>query len=222
MIGLPAGPAGLTTLMECMMKPATPLWPRLTLALALAGACATPAWAQATAPVPVLKTSQVTEDALVDALAVDVPEPAEGASGATRGFRPATRPGGSTFQPAKAGPAKPAAPGKANLLITFATGSSELTPETIKVLETVAKALQSDKLAGFAFRIEGHADPRGGLEYNLKLSEERAQSVASYLTTKLGVLPERIQPVGRGSAEPLNPNQPDALENRRVTIVTTQ
>ena len=85
MIGLPAGPAGLTTLMECKMNPATPLWPRLTLALALAGACASPAWAQATAPVPVLKTSQVTEDALVDALAVDVPEPAEGASGATRG-----------------------------------------------------------------------------------------------------------------------------------------
>lgn len=202
------------------MHIAAPLWPRLALVLALAGA--SPAWAQTTAPAPVLKTSQVTEDALVDALAIDVAEPAEGASGATRGFRPAARPGGSTFQPAKAGPAKPAAPGKANLLITFATGSAELTPETIKVLETVAKALQSDKLAGFAFRIEGHADPRGGLEYNLKLSEERAQSVASYLTTKLGVLPERIQPVGKGSTELLNPGQPEAQENRRVTIVTTQ
>ncbi|GCL64257.1 OmpA family protein [Pseudaquabacterium pictum] len=208
------------------MHIAAPLWSRFALGqalvLALAGAAVTPAWAQATAPAPVLKTSQVTEDALVDALAIDVPEPAEAASGATRGFRPATRPGGSTFQPAKAGPAKPAAPGKANLLITFATGSAELTPETIKVLETVAKALQSDKLAGFAFRIEGHADPRGGLEYNLKLSEERAQSVASYLTTKLGVLPDRIQPVGKGSTELLNPGQPEAQENRRVTIVTTQ
>lgn len=191
--------------------------PRMLLATLLLAACAAHGvHAQATAPVPVLKTNQVTEDALVDALAIDVPEPADAASGATRGFRPATRPSGSTFQPAK-----PAAPGKANLLITFATGSSELTPETIKVLQTVAKALQSDKLAGFAFRIEGHADPRGGAEYNLKLSEERAQSVASYLTNKLGVLPERIQPVGKGSAELLNPTQPDAQENRRVTIVTT-
>lgn len=208
------------------MRIAAPLWPRVVLGpalvLALAGAAMAPARAQDAAPAPVLKTSQVTEDALVDALAIDVPEPADAASGATRGFRPATRPGGSTFQPAKAGPAKPAAPGKANLLITFATGSAELTPETIKVLETVAKALQSDRLAGFAFRIEGHADPRGGLEYNLKLSEERAQSVASYLTTKLGVLPERIQPVGKGSTELLNPGQPEAQENRRVTIVTTQ
>lgn len=179
------------------------------LLLAAAGA-----WAQATAPAPVLKNNQVTEDALVDALAVDVPETA--ASGATRGFRPAVRPGTASLQPAK-----PAAPGKANLLITFATGSSELTPETIKVLETVAKALQSDRLAGFAFRIEGHADPRGGAEYNLKLSEERAQSVAAYLTSKLGVLSERVQPVGKGSSELLNPTQPDAQENRRVTIVTT-
>lgn len=199
------------------MNPANPLRLGRLLAVLLATAGAHQAWAQATAPAPVLSTSQVTEDALVDALAVEVPDAAGAASGATRGFRPAARPGGSTFQPAK-----PAAPGKANLLITFATGSSELTPETIKVLETVAKALQSDKLAGFAFRIEGHADPRGGLEYNLKLSEERAQSVASYLTTKLGVLPERIRPVGKGSAEPLNPNQPEAQENRRVTIVTTQ
>ncbi len=192
-----------------------PLWPRLALALALLGACGVQA--QGTAPAPLLKNNQVTEDVLVDALAIDVPEAADGAaSGATRGFRPAVRPGGSTFQPAK-----PAAPGKANLLITFATGSSELTPDTIRVLQTVAKALQSDRLAGFAFRIEGHADPRGSAEYNLKLSEERAQSVAAYLTSKLGVLPERIQPVGKGSAELLNPGQPDAQENRRVTIVTT-
>ena len=187
--------------------------------LVLAGFLLTGAgvWAQGTAPAPVLKNNQVTEDALVDALAIDVPETA--ASGATRGFRPAVRQGtaGASLQPAK-----PAAPGKASLLITFATGSSVLTPETMKVLETVARALQSDKLAGFAFRIEGHADPRGGADYNLKLSGERAQSVAAYLTSKLGVLPERIQPVGKGSSELLNPSQPDAQENRRVTIVTTQ
>jgi OmpA-OmpF porin, OOP family len=187
---------------------------RLVLAgFLLAGAGA---WAQDPAPAPVLQAGQVTEDALVDALAVDVPETA--ASGALRGFRPAVRQGTAAANLQRA---KPAAPGRASLLITFATGSSELTPETIKVLETVARALQSDRLAGFAFRIEGHADPRGSADFNFKLSEERAQSVAAYLTSKLGVLPERVQPVGKGSTELLNPNQPDAPENRRVTIVTT-
>ena len=90
------------------------------------------------------------------------------------------------------------------------------------MLQTLGKALQSDRLAGFVFRIEGHADPRGTVESNIKLSEERAQAVAAYLSNTLGVLPDRLQPVGQGSSEPLNPQQPDAPENCRVTIVTTQ
>ena len=188
---------------------------RCLLAGLLAGLLTASPWAiaQAQAPAPVLSATQVTEDALVDALAIEPALQDDAASGATRGFRPAARP--SIL------PAKPAAPGKANLLITFATGSAELTPETIRVLETVAKALQSDRLAGFAFRIEGHADPRGAPELNQKLSEERAQSVVAYLSNKLGVLPERMRAVGKGASEPLNQLQPDAVENRRVTIVTT-
>lgn len=165
---------------------------------------ATSAWAEG----PVLKPSQVTENVLVDALGVAAPA-ADGT--ATRSIRPTLR------QPETV---KPAAPGKANLLITFATGSSDLTPETIRTLEVVARALQSDRLAGLAFRVEGHADPRGSAEYNLKLSADRAQAVVGYLTGKLGVQPDRLVAVGKGSAEPLDPARPEAAENRRVTIVT--
>ena len=181
--------------------------------LALALCLASPLAAQAQAAAPVLKTSQVTEDALIDALEIAPPAPPEGASGATRALRPTLRPTAAS---------KPAGPGKASLLITFATGSADLSAETIQVLEKVAKALQSDRLAGFAFRIEGHADPRGAADANQKLSQERAQAVVAYLTAKLGVLPERLQSVGKGASELLNPQQPDAAENRRVTIVTTQ
>lgn len=183
-------------------------------AATLAFLLTTPAHAQAqkVPGAPVLKASQVTEDALVDALEI-APPPSEAASGATRSIRPSMRPGV---------PAKPPGPGKASLLITFATGSAEITPETVQVLEKVAKALQSDRLAGFAFRVEGHADPRGGDELNQKLSAERAQAVVSYLTGKLGVLPERLSSVGKGASELLNAQKVDAPENRRVTIVTTQ
>ncbi len=80
--------------------------------------------------------------------------------------------------------------------------------------------MQSDKLAGFSFSIEGHADPRGGVELNQKLSEARAQSVVEYLVTTFSILPERLVPVGKGSSEPLNADRPEAAENRRVTIVT--
>lgn len=175
----------------------------------LAGAVLLAAQA-ATAAEPVLKPGQVTEDALVEALAIDAPQDA---IGQTRSIRPTVKPGGSS---------QAAGGGRASLLITFPTGSSDLTPETVRALQTVGKALQSDRLAGFAFRVEGHADPRGGAELNLRLSAQRAQSVVSYLVDKVGIVPDRLSAVGKGSAELLNTERPDAPENRRVTIVTTR
>ena len=50
----------------------------------------------------------------------------------------------------------------------------------------------------------------------------RAEAVVKYLVSKHGVLPERLQPQGKGSAEPLNKARVDAPENRRVTIVTVR
>ena len=184
----------------------------LAPALALALLFAAP-WqaALAQSPEPVLKGSQVTESALIDALSVD--SPADAASGGrSRGFRPATP--GATAKPAKAGP------GKASLLITFATDSSQLTANAMQQLDTVAKALQSDQLAGLSFRVEGHADPRGGADHNLKLSQARAESVVAYLVQKHGVLQERLTAQGKGASELMVPGRPDAPENRRVTIVT--
>lgn len=170
------------------------------------------AWAGvalAQAPAPVLKMNQVTEEALVDALAIETPAADDGVK--TRSIRPTAR---NNASPAKA------AAGKSNLLITFNTGSADLTGESKQALATVAKALQSDKLSGFSFSIEGHADPRGGDELNQRLSEARAQSVVEFLVASYGIQPERLVPVGKGSTEPLNADRPDAPENRRVTIVT--
>ncbi|KQP35450.1 OmpA family protein [Pseudorhodoferax sp. Leaf274] len=180
----------------------------LSVALGMGAA----AFAQSGSANPVLRGAQVTEDALVDALAIDQPEVAGG--GATRGFRPATRPGGAA--PAKAGP------GKASLLLTFGTDSADISPETQNVLDTLARALQSDALAGFSFKVEGHADARGDADHNQRLSQLRAESVAAYLVNKHGILPERLSAIGKGSAEPLNKARIDAAENRRVTIVTTR
>jgi OmpA-OmpF porin, OOP family len=171
----------------------------------LSAACATQA------AEPVLKPGEVTEAALLQAL-----DPAsEDVMARTRSIRPTLKPGTAEASAA-------AAPARASLLITFPTGSAELTDETLKALTTVGKALQSDRLAGFSFRIEGHADPRGGDELNQRLSQARAQSVVSYLVDKMGIGPERLNAVGKGSAELLKPDQPTAPENRRVTIVTTR
>lgn len=160
----------------------------------------------------VLKGSQVTESALIDALAVEGPAD-PGADAKTRGFRPAARPAGSP---------PPANKGKASLLMTFPTNSADLTGETRTMLDTLARALQSDTLAGNSFKVEGHADPRGDAERNRALSQARAESVAAYLVSKHNILPERLTAVGKGSSEPLNTARADAPENRRVTIVTNR
>ena len=162
----------------------------------------------AQAQAPVLKGADVSEDALVEALIIEGPQ---AAGGVTRGFKPAK---GADTAKAKPGP------GKASLLITFPTDSAQLTAETQATLDVLARAVQSDALAGFAFKVEGHADARGDAEQNRQLSLLRAEAVVAYLISRHGILAERLQAVGKGSSEPLNTERVDAPENRRVTIVT--
>lgn len=205
------------TPLRSTLRPPRHLLPALLIAAA--GLCA--AHAQAAGKgAPVLEGRRVTEQALVDALVVDPPAGAADGQPASRGIRPSLVQTNPALKPQRHAAA--ASTGKASLLITFATGSAELTPEGEQVLDTVAKALQSDRLAGFSFRVEGHADPRGGEDLNQKLSAERAASVVSYLTTKHGIAADRLAPVGKGASELMNASRPDAPENRRVTIVTNR
>lgn len=107
----------------------------------------------------------------------------------------------------------------AAILITFLTGSSQLSDEAYAQLDKVAVAFQDDKLAPFNFHVEGHADPRGSAEGNLALSRARAESVVHYLVAR-GVDARRLHAVGMGSSKLLNTENPIAEENRRVEFVT--
>jgi outer membrane protein OmpA-like peptidoglycan-associated protein len=110
-------------------------------------------------------------------------------------------------------------PGKVSLLITFDTNSANLTSSAKQSLDVVGQALSSEKLASSRFAIEGHADPRGGAAANLKLSEQRAQSVRNYLVQNMNIDASRLEAVGKGDHEQMNKANPLAPENRRVTIV---
>jgi OmpA-OmpF porin, OOP family len=108
-----------------------------------------------------------------------------------------------------------------SLTVTFATGSAELTPEAIRTLEELGKALSSPDLAGFRFRVEGHTDTVGAAPLNQSLSERRAAAVVQYLTSRFGIEPTRLQPVGMGESQPLVRTANDVNEprNRRVQVV---
>lgn len=164
--------------------------------------------AQAGPPLPRTLGTAATQEALEDLLAIPDPK----ASGDQRGFRPAK----TGAKPKRYGP------GRANLLVTFVTGSAELAPDAKTLLDTLARAMQSDTLAGVSFKIVGHADARGSAADNDALSLARARAVAAYLSSNHGVLADRLKPEGRGSREPLNRQRVDAAENRRVTIVSVR
>ncbi|CAH0296590.1 Outer membrane lipoprotein Omp16 [Massilia sp. Bi118] len=109
--------------------------------------------------------------------------------------------------------------GNVNLQVTFLTNSADLTPAARHSLDVVGQALASEKLQSYRFSIEGHADPRGSAAANLKLSQLRAQSVRDYLVQAQNIDKARLEAIGKGDREPLNRNNPEAPENRRVTIV---
>lgn len=165
----------------------------------------------------VLREGQVTQKALIEALAPAAPAASAPDTDApvSRSFRPALRPA-----VAAAGTAAVAArPGKASILVTFVTDSAELTPRAKSALDVLAGAMKSERLAAVRFTIEGHADPRGSDEHNLKLSQARADSVRQYLMSSHALAAERVEAVGKGSTALMNPSDPAAPENRRVTIV---
>ncbi len=154
----------------------------------------------------VLKGREVNEAALVDALL-----PAS---------KPLTRSIRITSE--RDSQANAAKRPSASMLITFETNSAELTPRAKQMVGTLGRALQSDKLAEFKFSIEGHADPRGGEQFNLQLSQLRAESVVSYLSENQRIDRSRLKPIGKGQSELLNTDRPDAPENRRVTVKDTR
>lgn len=108
----------------------------------------------------------------------------------------------------------------ASMLITFETNSAELQPQSKKLLDTLGKAMTSNKLSNFSFAIEGHADPRGSEQLNQELSQRRAEAVVAYLEETHHIDASRLRPIGKGQSEPLNLTRPNAPENRRVTVKT--
>ena len=95
--------------------------------------------------------------------------------------------------PVPMAPPPPPASGPAvNLTVNFANGSADLTPDAIRTLDALGRALASQDLAGYRFRIEGHTDTVGSRDYNRALSERRAEAVVDYVAKKYGVDPEPV------------------------------
>lgn len=148
------------------------------------------------------------------------PTPAPPASPAADSAAPAPAPPPAAVAAAPTAPAA-AEPPSVSLAVEFATGSAQLTPKAMSMLDELGKVLGSPELAGDKFRIEGHTDTVGSRTLNQTLSEKRASNVVDRLVRKCGIDRSRLEPVVMGEeglAVPTPPQSPEP-RNRRVQVV---
>ncbi len=104
--------------------------------------------------------------------------------------------------------------------VTFATNSSNISADFYPVLDSVALVI--NEFAKTYVDVIGHTDNTGAADYNQRLSEARASSVARYLESQK-VLPQRIVTMGMGMNSPIasNDTAEGRAQNRRVEIRLT-
>lgn len=102
--------------------------------------------------------------------------------------------------------------------VLFDTGRATLKPGADRDLDRLAQALKDNPDTRVI--IEGHTDSVGGDDYNMQLSEKRAEAVADALQMR-GVPADRYEVKGLGKAFPVasNSTQAGRQQNRRVEIV---
>lgn len=109
-----------------------------------------------------------------------------------------------------------------DLEIYFDYNSAAIAPRAVPSLTSLGRALTDPQLKGSVFLVGGHTDARGGEEYNLGLSERRAQAVKQFLVQKFRIPDDTLVVAGFGKEQLKNKAVPYAAENRRVQVSNLQ
>jgi outer membrane protein OmpA-like peptidoglycan-associated protein len=105
------------------------------------------------------------------------------------------------------------------LNILFDFDKDTLTPEDVNILNTLGRAMNSSSLKGKNFLLEGHTDAKGSFEYNIDLSQRRANRVQEFLMDNYGISSRQLRTEALGESRPLPNIDPENGRNRRVEIV---
>jgi outer membrane protein OmpA-like peptidoglycan-associated protein len=102
--------------------------------------------------------------------------------------------------------------------VLFSFNRSTLTKEAKEKLDEVAKSVGSMK--HYAIEVQGFTDASGSKQYNLALSQKRADEVVRYLTVQHNIPLRRIHVLGIGEDNPANTGKGRVAnqENRRVEV----
>lgn len=99
--------------------------------------------------------------------------------------------------------------------VTFAFGKANLKPQAQATLDSVYGEISQVKSAKVA--VAGYTDRIGSDAFNVKLSQERADSVANYFVAK-GVAADAISATGYGEANPVTGATCDQVKGRKALI----
>ncbi|MDJ0638624.1 MAG: OmpA family protein [Paracoccaceae bacterium] len=102
--------------------------------------------------------------------------------------------------------------------VNFLPSSWDLTPESRPLLDDVARIIS--KCPGMILQVAGYTDSRGKAEYNMYLSEQRANAVVDYFVNA-GISAERLLSKGYGESNPVATNNTveGRKANRRIEFV---
>jgi outer membrane protein OmpA-like peptidoglycan-associated protein len=104
--------------------------------------------------------------------------------------------------------------------LLFDYDSSNLRPGATASLQKLGHLIQRNPQA--VFRVEGHTDSFGSDQYNMDLSQRRAETVKAWLVQNMSIDPDRVQTQGYGKTRLIVPAERSVDEqqlNRRVEIV---
>jgi len=106
-----------------------------------------------------------------------------------------------------------------SLKVQFDTDKSDIKPQYHNEIAKVGEFMKQNPTTTAV--IEGHTDRVGSYDYNMKLSQRRAESVVNYLADKFGIERSRLSAKGYGYTRPIGYNSDPAgrAMNRRINAI---
>ncbi|HEY8041723.1 MAG TPA: OmpA family protein [Polyangiaceae bacterium] len=100
----------------------------------------------------------------------------------------------------------------------FAFDSANVRKDDAAVLDQVVTCFTSGPLKGRTLKLVGHADPRGGSDYNMTLGQSRADAVGGYMIGK-GMDKGKTESTSRGAMDATGTDEPTWARDRRVDVM---
>jgi outer membrane protein OmpA-like peptidoglycan-associated protein len=104
--------------------------------------------------------------------------------------------------------------------IDFDTDTPVVRPSSYEMVGRIADALVHATLLPYSFLIVGHTDATGRREANVMLSQRRADAIRDVLVNTFKISSKRLQSLGVGEEQFIDPAHPTSKDNLQIQIVT--